>query len=198
MQSENPFWPFWRRQTFHSVFFFFSDKYCGTKAACLRMFKRPSESISEDPDPHSSSFWRTLWSPFFRHWKQFLWTAGSWRLSGNTPFSSRPGQNAVLASLSLFRDPSHKKLLEVEVLSLLKMGAIEVVPEPYWRKGFYSCYFLSLHPFQKGDQDWWDQVCFQFWKGTDNSIVSSGPIHKLFNNQFKGLVDENRFIQFTM
>lgn len=46
-------------------------------------------------------------------------------------------------SPALFRDPFHKDLLKQEVPPLLNLGAVEMVPEGFKGKGFYSHYFLT-------------------------------------------------------
>lgn len=46
-------------------------------------------------------------------------------------------------SSSLFRDPSHKLLLEQEIQSLLSMGVVEEVPIHLRGKGLYSSFFDS-------------------------------------------------------
>nr|XP_025045344.1 uncharacterized protein LOC112547415 [Pelodiscus sinensis] len=80
---------------------------------------------------------------FYHHWSTI--TTDRWVLkvvqSGlSIPFLSIP--STTPPSPSLFRDPSHEKLLEQEVQRLLTIGAIEGVPKQFWGKGFYSRYFL--------------------------------------------------------
>lgn len=53
-----------------------------------------------------------------------------------------PASLSKLPSLSLFRDPCHKKILKLEANSLLQLGAVKPVPPPDKWKGFYTRFFL--------------------------------------------------------
>lgn len=64
------------------------------------------------------------------------------------PFISCPPTHPPTSSL--LKDPSHRTLLEQEVLHLLQLGVIEPVPTEFRGRGFYSTYFLT----QKKNGGW--------------------------------------------